>query len=100
MNTEENIVLTEAVFYTLLVLHAPLHGYGIMQETKRLTDGRLVLSAGTLYGAISFLLDRAWMRGIARAAEDSRRKEYVITPAGRLVARKRTDKTSRTGGER
>ena len=86
MNTEENIVLTEAVFYTLLVLHAPLHGYGIMQETKRLTDGRLVLSAGTLYGAISSLLDKGWIEALP-AAEDSRRKEYVITPAGRLVAR-------------
>ena len=86
MNPNENIVLTEAVFYTLLALHTPLHGYGIMQETKSLTDGRLVLSAGTLYGAISSMLEKGWIKALP-GAEDSRRKEYVITHTGRQVAR-------------
>jgi DNA-binding PadR family transcriptional regulator len=86
-NTEDNIVLTEAVFYTLLALHTPLHGYGIMQETKRLTDGRLVLSAGTLYGAISSMLEKGWIKALP-AAEDSRRKEYEITETGRMAVSK------------
>ncbi len=81
MNT---IVLTEAVFYTLLVLHKPLHGYGIMQETKALTNGRLNLSAGTLYGAISTMLEKGWINPLP-VEEDSRRKEYVITPKGKKV---------------
>jgi DNA-binding PadR family transcriptional regulator len=58
MNNETNIVLTEAVFYILLVLHKPLHGYGIMQETEIMSGGRLKLSAGTLYGALSSLLEK------------------------------------------
>lgn len=85
-NPEENIVLTEAVFYTLLALHTPLHGYGIMQETKRMTDGRLVLSAGTLYGAISSMLEKGWIEALPEE-EESRRKEYVITEQGRNIAR-------------
>ncbi len=85
-NPEENIVLTEAVFYTLLALHKPLHGYGIMQETKTMSNGRLILSAGTLYGAISSMLEKGWIKALPEE-EDSRRKEYVITDTGKQVAR-------------
>ncbi len=69
-NPEENIVLTEAVFYTLLALHKPLHGYGIMQETKAMSNGRLILSAGTLYGAISSMLEKGWIKALPEE-EDS-----------------------------
>ncbi len=78
------IVLTEAVFYTLLVLHEPLHGYGIMQETKALTNDRLNLSAGTLYGALSAMLEKGWIK-LLPVEEESRRKEYIITPKGKQV---------------
>jgi DNA-binding PadR family transcriptional regulator len=86
MNNNENIVLTEAVFYTLLTLHSPLHGYGIMQETERLSGGRLKISAGTLYGAISTMLDKGWIKALSNDKE-SRRKEYIITDSGKDVAR-------------
>ena len=45
--------LTEAVFYILLSLDTPLHGYGIMQNVESLSGGRVRLAAGTLYGARS-----------------------------------------------
>jgi DNA-binding PadR family transcriptional regulator len=83
MNTSNN-ALTEAVYYILLALVEPLHGYGIMQQTARLSNGRLVISAGTLYGAISTLLEKGWIEQVANVA-DSRRKEYIITSAGRMV---------------
>ena len=83
MNTSNN-ALTEAVYYILLALVEPLHGYGIMQQTARLSNGRLVISAGTLYGAISTLLEKGWIEQVANVA-DSRRKEYKITAAGREV---------------
>ncbi len=83
MNTSNN-VLTEAVYYILLALVEPLHGYGIMQQTARLSNGRLVISAGTLYGAISTLLEKGWIQQVANTT-DSRRKEYVITDIGRAV---------------
>ena len=48
----ETSALTEAVFYILLSLNQPRHGYGIMQETERMSGGRVHLAAGTLYGAL------------------------------------------------
>jgi DNA-binding PadR family transcriptional regulator len=48
--------LTEAVFYILLSLYQPLHGYGIMQNVGALSRGRVTLGAGTLYGAINTLV--------------------------------------------
>ena len=42
--------LTEAVFYILLSLDTPLHGYGIMQNVERLSGGRVRLAAGTPAG--------------------------------------------------
>jgi DNA-binding PadR family transcriptional regulator len=43
--------MTETIFYILLSLHRPMHGYGIMQNAEQLTGGRVVMGAGTLYGA-------------------------------------------------
>ena len=74
--------LTEAVYYILLSLVTPRHGYGIMQEAERMSSGRVKLAAGTLYGAINGLLDRGWIRAVP-GDQDSRRKEYALTEAGR-----------------
>lgn len=83
MNNANN-ALTEAVYYILLALVEPLHGYGIMQRTAQLSGGRLVISAGTLYGALSTLMEKGWIEQL-EIASDSRRKEYTITDAGRVV---------------
>ena len=81
-----NNALTEAVYYILLSLLEPMHGYGIMQNVERLSGGRLRLAAGTLYGAISTMLEKGWITALDSVA-DSRKKEYVITEAGREVLR-------------
>ena len=81
-----NTALTEAVYYILLSLMEPLHGYGIMQNVEQLSNGRLRLAAGTLYGAISSMLEKGWITALDGAA-DSRKKEYVITETGREVLR-------------
>lgn len=83
MNNSNN-ALTEAVYYILLALTEPLHGYGIMQRTAMLSNNRLIISAGTLYGALSTLLDKGWIEQLQTEAE-SRKKEYIITEAGREV---------------
>ena len=80
MNTQA--ALTEAVYYILLSLVTPRHGYGIMQEAERMSSGRVKLAAGTLYGAINGLLEKGWIRAVP-GAEDSRRKEYALTERGR-----------------
>ena len=81
-----NGALTEAVYYILLSLLEPLHGYGIMQNVEKLSGGRLRLAAGTLYGAINTMLDKGWINALGGSV-DSRKKEYVITDAGREILR-------------
>lgn len=74
--------LTEAVFYILLSLDQPLHGYGIMQNVEKLSAGRVHLAAGTLYGALTTLTERGWIEALP-GEDEGRKKEYQITPQGR-----------------
>ncbi|HEY5549386.1 MAG TPA: PadR family transcriptional regulator [Coriobacteriia bacterium] len=74
--------LTETVFYVLLALHAPLHGYGVMQFVDEISGGRVNLGAGTLYGALNTLVEKGWIEPVEGDTGD-RKKEYVITDAGR-----------------
>ncbi|HEX2944499.1 MAG TPA: PadR family transcriptional regulator [Clostridia bacterium] len=80
----ERGALTEAVYYILLSLYSPMHGYGIMQNVKEMSKGRVSLGAGTMYGAIGTLLEKGLVRPES-GENDSRKKEYVITEAGREV---------------
>ena len=77
-----NVTLTEAVYYILLSLVEPMHGYGIMQNVESLSNGRVKLAAGTLYGAINSLLEKGWITALP-GEKDSRKKEYQITQEGR-----------------
>ena len=80
----ENIVLTEATYYILLALFSPRHGYGIMQEVEEMSNGRVKLAAGTLYGVLSNMMDKGWI--ILLPVEDgSRKKNYQITDSGLKV---------------
>ena len=80
----EAIALTEAVFYILLSLGEPLHGYGIMQNAEALSNGRGRLAAGTLYGALGTLVEKGWIEEMP-ASGGGRKREYRITAAGRSV---------------
>lgn len=82
-----NPALTEGVYYILLSLLQPLHGYGIIQNVESLSVGRVRLAAGTLYGAINTLLEKGWIAALEGEA-DSRKKEYVITELGREMLNK------------
>jgi DNA-binding PadR family transcriptional regulator len=57
-----------------------------MQETHKMSNGRLKLSAGTLYGAISAMLEKGWIKSL-QGEEDSRKKEYEITQLGKDVVK-------------
>ena len=84
VESSERGALTEAVFYILLSLYTPMHGYGIMQNTKDLSNERLSLGAGTLYGAINTLLEKNWIK-LIEGEKDARKKEYSITELGKKV---------------
>lgn len=75
----EHVALTESTYYILLSLYRPQHGYGIMQQTERLSQGRVRLAAGTLYGALNALCERGW---IEPAEQEGRRKGYRLTERG------------------
>ncbi len=83
--SSERGALTEAVFYILLSLYTPMHGYRIMQAVKELSNGRVSLGAGTLYGALNTLLEKKWIVPMPGEV-DSRKKEYQITALGKAVA--------------
>ncbi len=75
--------LTEAVYYILLSLVEPRHGYAIMQHVEAMSRGRLRISAGTMYGALSGLIEKGWIEPLD--SDGGRKKEYRITAAGREV---------------
>ncbi|MFV0452549.1 MAG: PadR family transcriptional regulator [Propioniciclava sp.] len=80
MNRDPRLPLTETVFYVLLALREPAHGYLIMTRVGELSGGQVALAAGTLYGALENLLKQGL---IARLhSDDPRRKVYQINPLG------------------
>jgi DNA-binding PadR family transcriptional regulator len=67
------------------------HGYAIMQEVERQSDGRLSPGAGSLYAALQRLLDDGLIAtapaGADGAPAGARRRYYVLEDRGRAVAR-------------
>lgn len=79
-----NAPLTEAVYYILLSLQNPLHGYGIMQWVEEVSNGRITLAAGTLYGALNTMVEKGFITALP-GEKGSRKREYKITNLGRKV---------------
>ena len=80
---DKNTPLTEALFYILLAVRKPNHGYGIIQEIEELTKGRVVLGPGTLYGVIQSLVKKGWIDIYSEDKESRKKKEYLITNEGK-----------------
>jgi len=72
--------MTEAMYYILLALTKPGHGYGMMQRIKELSGGHIEMGPGTLYGVLTRMNKEGF---IALTRSDGRRKNYEITEAGR-----------------
>lgn len=77
------VPLTEASFYILISLAEPLHGYGIIQKIETMSEGRVRMGAGTLYGALNNLTDLGLIQ--RAGTENGRRKNYQITPQGKQL---------------
>jgi len=74
--------LTESMFYILISLYKPSHGYGIMQKVENMSDGRLKLGPGTMYGALSNLQKNSLINPVENS-DSGRKKMYVISEFGR-----------------
>lgn len=74
--------LTESWFYILLCLYnGPNHGYGIMQQTAKITGGRVNIGAGTMYGACTSLVKKGYIKESLTTA-GNRKKNYELTQSG------------------
>lgn len=77
--------LTESYFYILLCLYrGPNHGYGIMQEALDLSEGRVRIGSGTMYGATGNMMKKGWIQELPGGGAD-RRRLYRLTDEGRQV---------------
>jgi DNA-binding PadR family transcriptional regulator len=88
-NILAHLPLREPTLYILLSLSpGPKHGYAIMKEVEILSESRLLLSTGTLYGAIKRLLDDGWIRRVEDPlpnSTDRERKAYALTEQGQRL---------------
>ncbi|WP_059172667.1 PadR family transcriptional regulator [Bacillus sp. FJAT-27445] len=76
--------MTEAMYYVLLALMHPNHGYQLMHAITEVSNGRLKMGPGTLYGVLS----RMQKDGLISLEEDDgRRKTYQITAEGEQALR-------------
>jgi DNA-binding PadR family transcriptional regulator len=76
--------LTEPVLLILLSLaEQPLHGYSILKDVEEMSEGRVTLSTGTLYGALRRLLEDGWIQRFEEEESSRGRQAYRLTPAGR-----------------
>lgn len=86
---QDGLPLTEATFFILLsIAHKPKHGYAILKDVESLSGGRIKFSTGTLYGAISRLLEQEWIEQIEndQPPDSGRpRKDYALTDRGRSI---------------
>ncbi|HYL37280.1 MAG TPA: PadR family transcriptional regulator [Bryobacteraceae bacterium] len=80
--------LSPAVLHILLALAGEdRHGYGIMQEVARQSEGKYKLGPGTLYDNLEKLMNQAIVEEVAHrsAQDDPRRRYYHLTRLGRNV---------------
>src|SRR5512141_546649 len=80
----EPLPLSEAVLLILLSLaQRPRHGYAILGDVEKMSGGRVVLSTGTLYGALRRLLEDEWIERCADTDTSRGRQSYRLTAEGR-----------------
>ena len=99
---EELLPLTSVVFHTLLALaRGPRHGYAIAREVEEVTDGRVKMGPGTLYGSLQRLRDRGLIAETEApersedAVHGDRRRYYELTPLGRTALRLEGERLAR-----
>lgn len=80
------IPMTETIYYTLLAVLSPRHGYAIIQYVYALTKGRILLGTGTLYTMVG----RLTTDGVIKTVPGMDRKTYQITDTGIELLREET----------
>lgn len=85
----DELPLTESTFFILLALaRGPRHGYAILKDVSDLSEGRVNLSTGTLYGALDRLRTQGWIERMDADEEEEtgrKRKDYFLNHKGRVI---------------
>ena len=98
------VSLTPAMFHILLALaDGERHGYSIMRDVERATEGAFTLGPGTLYRSIKQMLALGLIEESGErpdpALDDERRRYYRITPSGRVAASQEAQRLARLVSE-
>lgn len=84
VNEQDTKPLTEPVFLILTSLAAqPRHGYALLQDVERISNGRVILSTGTLYGALRRLLEDGLIERFEQEDTSRDKQAYQLTGQGR-----------------
>lgn len=83
------IPMTETAFYILFSLTEPRHGYGIIKRVEELTNGRLHLGSGTIYGTLTKMQND---KMISVFSDEKRKTIYEITELGKVIIRKEMER--------
>ncbi|HLK48353.1 MAG TPA: helix-turn-helix transcriptional regulator [Bryobacteraceae bacterium] len=84
VNRHDGAPLSEPVLLILMSLAAqPRHGYALMKDIEALSDGRVRLSTGTLYGALHRLLQDRWIERFEQQDTSREKQAYRLTSTGR-----------------
>jgi DNA-binding PadR family transcriptional regulator len=85
--------LSEPVFFILLGLaDKPRHGYALIKEVEALSDGRVRLRTGTLYGAFRRLLEEGFIERHDQADTARDKQAYRLTATGRARVRREAER--------
>ena len=92
--------LTPVVFHVLLALaEGPAHGYAVAREVEEVTEGRVRMGPGTLYGSLQRMRDQGLVEEADNpgdeAAHAERRRYYALTPLGRAALRAEGERLGR-----
>lgn len=78
------VPMTETAYYILLSLTEPRHGYGIIKRVEEITENRIKLGSGTIYGTLTKMQNDQM---IAVFSDEKRKTIYEITEVGKAVMR-------------
>lgn len=79
---QKYLPLTESMYFVMLSLVEPLHGYGVMQKVEDISRGTVKIGPGTLYGMFTSFESEGL---ITMVKEQDRRKSYILTAKGKRV---------------
>jgi DNA-binding PadR family transcriptional regulator len=85
--------VSEPVVLILISLSGkPKHGYALLQDIESLSEGRVRMSTGTLYGALRRLLEDGWIERFEQEDTSRDKQAYRLTDEGRGQLRREVER--------